>query len=162
VYPHYDLGDFFMCQIQQKLNLIKQFTVTDNLLTKLCGSFDVVSKKWYDPYKQDSPTYWPLDLYNVESWGAYSGCIKSKIKVLKTTCRIEVQLFDGDFYDGRPTTLRWEAVLSVPCSTIIKVYENEINYEYECFLDKAVDEYESKRLLKIKTDLNKEFMKGNS
>ncbi len=116
------------------------------------GSVIVEEKKWADSWKQKEPKCYPLDLSKRETWSTYNNgeCVYLKFsnaatknkgrKKNKLVC--DVRIFDGHFFDGRRTDLRFEALLLLPDKFIhtiaerIEVYfDDYLNCAYEDHLE---------------------------
>lgn len=114
----------------------------------------IISKEWYDSFKQKYPDIYPLDLTDWDKvWRTFDGLIRMTFTYSSNSFIIcEVSVKDGDFY-GHATNTRCIFKVEIPIS-FIKNIEDNLVYAIE----KEAGEKYAERLKAREEAFIKKFM----
>jgi len=108
------------------------------------GDATVEFKKWSDPFKNERPDYYPLDLTNIRTWSTYDDtCIDLHFTVYGTErdmVACNVRIYNGESFNGFRTDLKFEASIILP-PDFIHHLADIISYRFEDHLSDLYDEH---------------------
>lgn len=108
---------------------------------KVFDKVTIKEKEWADSFKNKNPDLYPLDLSNIKIWSTYDiKCIKLDFYIKEGELMCDAVIYDGDLYDGHMKGERFRAKLCIPINFISEI-ENEINREFDIYLDEEYEEY---------------------
>lgn len=124
------------------------------------GKAEIISKDWYDSYKNKNKDLYPLDLTKRDTWSTFDGCVEIHFQY-DDCVNCVAKIYNGDNIHGYRTTLKFTAVIKFD-NSILKELEDKLLYElqkkgerlYEKFLEEQkvawIDFYKKKVLYDAK------------
>ena len=131
----------------QKLEIIKSVTLCDWSSVMLIvhqikeGLATISNKKWEDPDKERFPNFYPLNLEDISTWSTFSEtCIILKFQIDRANLICDVQIYDGDNFNGERKELRFSAKIKFNQSFVYALADC-IDYDFKEHLSYLHQEY---------------------
>lgn len=90
-------------------------------------------------------------LINWNEWSTYQKCYLGSLLIENHNLIVQIKIYDGDFLDGYPYEIRWEAFFKIEKEFLL-IFENEINREFNRKINNL---YEEQQLVKKNRALEK-------
>ena len=122
-------------------------------ITENIDSITIIEKSWGDPYKNNHPQFWPLDITNIENWCTYDRCIDTIFE--NDGNKLKCNIIIHDINALKVKYRRWEASIYLP-DDYIQNLKGMILDELDYHAEKEYEEYleEQKRNWKEHFKLN--------
>lgn len=120
---------------------------------------EILNSAWSDKFKQNNPEYYPLKLNNIDTWSTFERCVNFNFSIESNKLRSDIIIWDGNSFDGFPTTERFRVVLYLPDSFILKL-SNQIEWKFNLLVSESYDKYLEKKRLDWMAKEKKKLLKG--
>lgn len=118
------------------------------------SSIDLTNE--YLKHKREIYTGLPEKSYT-NNWCTYKNCIEIQLYFDGILAKLQIELFEGNSWDGKPEELRWKGEFDVN-SNCLHMFEVYIEYAFEKEIDRQFEIEEKIRIQKRKEVIKKKLL----